>query len=198
MPALEARLFFALPVAPPLADSLAALGQAMARAGDGRAVPAGNLHVTLAFLGNVHRARIHVLTAVAAGLHGLRVTLTLDTQGTFRRAGVAWIAPREVPAALQALHAALSDALVAAGFALEPRAWRPHVTLARHCARPVAPVLRAPLHLDVDAFALYESVTEPAGPRYDELGRWPLSQPPLPPAASGPRSTRSTSPDKDA
>ena len=64
------RLFFALW---PAAGEQQALAQASAGAvagSGGRPIPAGNLHVTLAFLGNVAAARLPQLHALALQLAG--------------------------------------------------------------------------------------------------------------------------------
>jgi 2'-5' RNA ligase len=194
----KARLFYALPLPASLAEALAAHGAALAQQAHGRAVPAANLHVTLAFLGSVPRARIAPLIDIGSRVNGTAATLALDTEGSFRRAGVAWIAPSSVPAALASLQADLAQALADGGFALDARAWRAHVTLARHCTRALARRTLAPLHWPVDAFALYESVTQAGGPRYDVLARWPLSPRPARSAATARRSIRSTSLDRRA
>jgi 2'-5' RNA ligase len=172
----KARLFFALAVDAPLRDALAALAADVAHRAGGRAVPAANLHATLAFLGSVARACVPALADVgAAAAHtATAVDVTLERLGSFRRARVAWIAPGDVPDALVALQRELAGALQRAGFALDGAPWRPHVTLARHCRMPLPPATRDPLAWQVRELVLHESVSAAGGVRYDALARWPL------------------------
>jgi 2'-5' RNA ligase len=171
----QARLFFALPVDPPLREQLAARALQVAGEAVGRAVPAANLHATVAFLGSVARAAIASLLALGDGVRAEAFDARLDRHGSFRGARVAWIAPSHVPPAMRALHGAVAQGLAAAGFAVEERPWHPHVTLARHCRRMVPPGDDAPLAWPVRALALYESIGAEGGPRYEPLARWPLA-----------------------
>lgn len=174
----KARLFFALPVDPPLRDVLGALAAEVAQRAEGRAVPAANLHVTLAFLGNVARACLPRLDEIGsrcaqALVQSAPLALMLDRVGSFRRAGVAWIGPSEVAEPLCAVQSALVRALGEAGFAIDARPWNAHVTLARHCRRPTGEASHPALRLPVRGLALYESVSATDGPRYEALARWP-------------------------
>jgi 2'-5' RNA ligase len=165
------RVFFALPLDPPLQSALAEIATGVANSADGRATRAASIHLTLAFIGDVDAARLPALVAVGTRLEGSAFTLQLDRLGAFRRAKVAWIAASTVPPALTALQATLVAALTQSGFATEARPFAPHVTLARHCARAQDPRAIAPaLAWHVDAFALWAS----GGGRYEELARWPL------------------------
>ena len=66
MTADQLRLFFALPCPPPLAATICAWRER--EAPGGRPVDAANLHLTLAFLGDVAVSRLAALEAVAQGL----------------------------------------------------------------------------------------------------------------------------------
>ncbi len=108
-----------------------------------------DLHVTLHFLGEAPSARVEaVRKAVAETAAGAApFVLSLAEPGTFGPSSaprVLWCgvadpsagAPRvqrspQVPEALARLHADLGTRLAAAGFSLEARPFRPHVTLAR-------------------------------------------------------------------
>lgn len=129
------RLFFALVPGMPLRALLDERALAMARRIGGRPVPAGNLHLTLAFLGEVASSRLPALHVIRTALATEAFTLTLDRIGEWHHAGVAWIAPTVVPAPLVALHRTLNAALGGEGFDVESRPFRPHVTLVRRRAR---------------------------------------------------------------
>jgi 2'-5' RNA ligase len=102
--------------------------------GDVRWIAAGNLHVTLAFLGVVPASRLapigRVLERVAAD------TAPFDLQarglGAFpnpRRARVVWVGIESaaLPAVARRVHAGLAEE----GFAPDARAFTPHVTIGR-------------------------------------------------------------------
>lgn len=172
--ARKARLFFALPVDPALAATLAPIARDVARQCGGRAVPHENLHATLAFLGSVAHAAIAPLKSMADALPRASFDVSLDTLGGFRQAQVAWIGAAHVPPPLLEVHAALSGALAAGGFSVDARPYRVHVTLARHCRAPLRRTTTPPLAWRVDRIVLFESVTAAAGPRYDVLETWRL------------------------
>lgn len=97
----------------------------------GRIVPEDNLHLTLAFLGDIPDSQafdlaeaLHTATLPAASLalHGL------DLFGP-KRAAV--LAAKGEGAGLEALHAKVMRTAREAGIALPRRRFRPHVTLAR-------------------------------------------------------------------
>lgn len=137
------------------------------------------MHLTLAFLGNVPRARIEELKAIGARAAAAAVPflLTLDSVGVFREAGVAWAGTDAVPADLQRLFDHLGALLRASRLPTERRAFHPHVTLARRCARGLQGGASGPLAWWVDSMALMASETRPEGPRYHELASWRLGEP---------------------
>ncbi len=105
-----------------------------------RWVAASNLHLTLAFLGEVDEARLPGLatglTGAVAGRAGFQ--LHLRGSGCFPpngRARVAWLGFAESPEVVD-LHAAVGRALRAAvGHEPERRPFHPHLTVAR-CSPP--------------------------------------------------------------
>uniref|UniRef100_UPI002FDC87E7 2'-5' RNA ligase family protein n=1 Tax=Pelomicrobium sp. TaxID=2815319 RepID=UPI002FDC87E7 len=72
------RLFFALWPDEALERRLVRLVDRVVLACGGRGVPAGKLHLTLVFLGDVERERVAPLRALAASVDGPQVELTLD------------------------------------------------------------------------------------------------------------------------
>lgn len=164
------RLFFALPCPPPLATAICAW-RAREVPG-GKAVAARDLHLTLAFLGAQPASCLAPLLSLAAQLPGEGCELRLDRLGRWR-GGVLHLAPSRVPQALDELQRQLHARLSGAGFELEPRAFRPHLTLARHY--PQAPAGAAPtFDWPLRQFALFCSEYDGHGSRYRLLGQWPL------------------------
>ncbi len=162
------RLFFALVPDPPVRNALGALAQGLQATIGGRAVPAHNIHLTLAFIGETDLARAAQLRAVLGVLPRVAFTLTLDRLGEWRHADVAWIAPSVVGEAPAALHAALADALRAAAFPVEDRPFRPHVTLVRRPARRLATAASGPLAWPVTRVSLMRSQSIAGHVRYRE------------------------------
>lgn len=169
-----ARVFFALPIDAAVDAHLDSLVPRIVAESDGRAVPAGNLHATLAFIGAVTRDELEQLIEIGSATAGAPFDLALDTVGSFKGARVAWLAPSRLPPALMVLHEALTTRLRAGSFRVEDRPFHPHVTLARHCRRAIAARTIAPIAWRVRRMVLYESVTMPQGPRYEPRAAWPF------------------------
>lgn len=139
----------------------------------GRRVPPENLHVTLAFLGDVAGAVQPRVAAIGASLVGSGFALELDRIGCWPRQRVSWIAPSHTPAVLARLSWELRQALGKAGFPVPGRRFVPHMTLARrsapHAFHDVTPVIWS-----IDRIMVVRSYLERAGARYEILCEWPL------------------------
>lgn len=138
----SSRYFFALWPNPVVARQLQ---QIQARLPSGRLTHGADLHLTLAFLGEVSEAdeiKLHQLLQV---IPFSAFELVLDRVDAFRRIGLSWAGPSQIPLALQALYDVLGTALEDQGIGWDKRlVFRPHVTLARkvvvpqqHLAAPV-------------------------------------------------------------
>lgn len=89
-----------------------------------------NLHLTLAFIGETDRAKevMRAMDAVKAG----PAVLDFGGIGCFSRPGGGlYFIGAEKNAALSALYRELYDEITKAGFPLESRAFKPHLTLGR-------------------------------------------------------------------
>ena len=168
-----ARLFFAVWPDAPAAGRLGALAQSLPAEVGGRAVPQANIHLTLAFLGElgVERAADAAQVAAAVAAEAAAFAMRLDELGAFRKARVAWAGASRAPAALLALQSALEAGLRARGFVLEERPFRAHVTLARKTERVLAPRPITPIEWQATRIALVHSVP---GGRYEDVGGWLL------------------------
>ncbi|SOB98734.1 2'-5' RNA ligase [Rhodobacter sp. JA431] len=124
------RVFVGVMLAEALWEPVAQLQSAL---GCGRAVAEENLHLTLAFLGDVD---VPDLEAVHDELAALPVTpftvelAGLDPMGGADRVETLVLNARPNPA-LEALHSKVAQAARRAGVVLERRRFRPHVTIAR-------------------------------------------------------------------
>jgi len=169
-----ARLFFALWPTAPARAALERLAADVALVSGGKAVAAGKIHLTLAFLGEVDEARREALRGVAAALRAQPFVLRLDRVGSFRRARVAWAGASEAPAQLLALQSSLEEALRAEGFDPEERAFHPHITLARKTRERVPSASIEAIEYACDALALV--VSDMALGEYRTLESWPFGR----------------------
>lgn len=141
----------------------------------GRHVAVSNLHVTLAFLGDVNAETRPSVEAAAAKISGQAFTLVLDHLGAFPRARVVWLGASQVPEALEHLAAALGSGLAACGLEPERRPYHPHLTLMRKAGRLRVPAtLDTPVIWPVREFALVESRISSQGAEYHVLETWAL------------------------
>jgi 2'-5' RNA ligase len=96
-----------------------------------------NLHLTLAFLGELPPSRIPAIKKAMENASGPAFDITLSGTGRFsRREGDIWWVGVKMSRELKELQDRLSFELTAAGFSLEDREYRPHLTIARGVALP--------------------------------------------------------------
>lgn len=180
------RAFLALPLPPSDAETLEAMGD---RLGVGRPVPADNVHLTLAFLGEVPEADLAEAAQMLETLAPPRFAYRLSGVESFGspQAGHALALAADGGAALRDLRDRIRSRLHGAGLAQERRRFRPHVTFARLPGRMspeedrrLATFLarEADIALDdvpADRFVLYESILTRDGAVYEPLAEFPLS-----------------------
>jgi 2'-5' RNA ligase len=178
------RAFFAVWPDVVARRSLAQLAAAVAQRTGGRATRESNLHVTLAFIGDVGEARLQALAdcGAAAACAIDPFVLTLARLGGAGR-GLAWIEPVDIEPAMAALHAALARALAHAGFTLESRPFMPHVTLSRRGTKSARASPPGAIAWRVDHLSLVGSVTGGEASTYREIVRWPLGTGPRGPSS---------------
>jgi 2'-5' RNA ligase len=132
----------------------------------GRAMQARNLHLTLAFIGELEPDRAATLAHHCDDLAAEPCDWTIDTLGSFPRARVAW-AGGPVTQDLVTCAARARARLDQHGVAFDRKSFVPHVTLfrdVRHfdCAGPLAePVPWRSAHV-----ALYAAARDAGGPVY--------------------------------
>ncbi len=163
------RVFFALVPDAATQALLGVLARDVALRAGGRAIVDANIHLTLAFIGDVGIERIEVLRDVVDALPREAFALTLDNVGTFRHTDIAWIAPSHVPSPLVDLQLRLAAALAKNQFELEQRPFHAHVTLARRCTRKAAKTRSNSIEWNAQRVSLLESVAGNGGVCYREL-----------------------------
>lgn len=169
------RLFFALWPDETLRSRLAGVIGGLRKTMSGKWVKPENLHLTLAFLGDVNAERVPEVLRIGAETAGTGFTLTLDRAEFWPRNGIICLGASETPPALKELAGNLVGRLGEVGFALEKRAFRAHLTLARKGRSDRARIdLPEPLSWKVDGFCLVESRLRQEGSVYIRRETWPL------------------------
>jgi RNA 2',3'-cyclic 3'-phosphodiesterase len=180
------RVYFALWPDRAQQAQLAEATKAVTVESRGRAVPAGNLHVTLAFLGSVPESKLVDVRAVGARIAtgaSSESRLSFTRLECWKRAGALCAVAEESNPAAAALADALKRELVAAGFAPDLKPFRPHVTLARKVlivggrerAHDDGLALR-PIVWTFRSFALVDSRTEAQGAIYTVLDSFQIGR----------------------
>lgn len=151
-------------------DALAA--RLHARHGGTRRMRRANLHLTLAFIGDLaSNDRQRVANAVAA-IEVAPFDWRIDRIGAFDGAQVLW-AGSDADANLSALAARVRSTLDALAVRYDRKAFVPHVTLLRNLSRSQAAQaeerLDPPLSWPVRRAALLQSTATDDGPRYRDV-----------------------------
>ncbi len=145
----------------------------LAKAG-ARVVDTANVHITLAFLGNVPETQYRCVASAAGQIRANEFDLLLDRWGFFRRAKVHYLTAAVVPGELERLVGQLWDVAGSCGLKPDHRPYQAHLTLARKVtARPDFPAPESVVWSPAD-FVLVSSETRSSGPVYRVLERWPL------------------------
>lgn len=175
------RLFVGIAFPPELKLRLSLLETRLPGA---RWVDAGNLHLTLRFIGEVDEGIAADIDEALTRLKARRFALQLAGAGVFGhdKPRNLWVGVEREPA-LSALQSKIEQALVRTGLPPEPRKFSPHVTLAR-LQNPAIPDLRNFLAahaafrappLAVDHFSLIASFPTKAGSVYEDQADYPLT-----------------------
>lgn len=174
------RLFVGIEFPPELKLRLSLLETRLPGA---RWVDAGNLHLTLRFIGEVDEGVAADIDEALVRLKAKPFALQLAGAGVFGhgKPHTLWVGVEREPA-LAHLRDKIEHALTRAGLPPEPRKFSPHVTLAR-LHNPAVPDLQAFLAanasfratpLKVDRFSLIASFPTKAGSVYEDQADYPL------------------------
>ncbi len=181
---LDPRLFFALwpdeAMQATLASAVSAIVREAVEFDGGRAVPAQNFHLTLAFLGIVPLSRVAAVKSVAArcaeAFSGESLSITLDTVEHWRKPQVlVATSSRQTPGAIE-LAGALLGALADETFAPDLKPFQPHATFVRKVRRVTGDDMRmpAPIHWSFTHLHLIESRAGRDGSAYSTVEKWAL------------------------
>jgi 2'-5' RNA ligase len=171
------RLFFALELPGDIQQQIIHWRAANFPADAGRPIAADNLHLTLAFLGDLSADKQRALATLAGRIHQPGFTLTLDDAGQWLRSQVVWLGTRRPPRGLLQLANMLRAQAARSGCYQSPQPFHPHITLLRSTAHAVPiPPPGFGWQVSIDSFALYASEYSRGRTRYTQLERWSLNE----------------------
>jgi len=175
------RLFIAIELPD---DAKRELGRLWTDIPGARRVPTEQIHLTLAFLGEVDEAVLERLTGELARIHLPEFRLCFSGTGCFpgrHRPRVAWVGLEPQPR-LTHLAAGVYEAVLACGIHQEERPFSPHITLARLRQSPPRacdafldqhPKQKLP-PFPVREFTLFQSRLTPQGALHIPIRNFPL------------------------
>lgn len=168
------RLFIGAPVPDTLARELARAARRLETAG-ARWTPPENMHLTLAFLGEVAEQRVPAIVTALSDVKITPFTVKITGVDAFERAGVLFAEVEPVPRLLR-LQAQVAERIAACGFTLESRPYRPHITLARfrspvRLRREVILPLELKSGFRLEAVNLYHSRPTAGGSVYEVIAQ---------------------------
>lgn len=162
----DKRLFFALwpgeRQREQLRDPIKSAGSTV----EGRAVPRGNWHVTLVFLGSMPAASVPALRDAAAGIEVAPFRLRFDRLEYWPRPKLACLLATSVPPELSRLVSELESAAADFGYQRDTLTYRPHITIVRQARTFSSEPLAQPVTLEWSGFELMESVSTARGVQY--------------------------------
>lgn len=129
----DMRLFIAINLNDEIKDYLMnAILELKKKSSGGNFTHRENLHLTLAFLGELESEKVGSVKSVMNRINGEPFTLSMDGFGKFKRNGgdIHW-AGIEKSEELLSLQRQLTLELMKTGFSLEKREYSPHLTLGR-------------------------------------------------------------------
>lgn len=125
------RLFIAINFDNKTKQNILAVQKRLKELGRGTFTRPGNLHLTLAFLGEVPEERVDALKLLMDGLEIPMLNLNFNNTGCFRSDLELWWIGIEYNKALSDLQRELIKRLKEAGFKPDDKRFKPHITLAR-------------------------------------------------------------------
>jgi len=124
----------------------------------GRFTLPGNMHLTLAFLGECDAEQTTKVKATLNAIDFEPFDIVIDFIGRFKRSGKElWWAGVKENAELLKLQQRLSDDLISAGFRFDKRKYSPHITLGREIKTDAVPKSIDPFGENVSKIDLMKS-----------------------------------------
>lgn len=164
------RCFIACWPGPGIARRLEELSGSIQNSAGGRKIPRKNIHITLAFLGNLVSAQRAAAGACCPALPE-SFTLTLDRIGFFKHGGIVWAGARTPDPEFVHFVEQLRYSLRRVGFRIDARPFTPHLTLLRRARKRPRVKLDA-MEWTIGDYTLATSELTPEGSQYSIVKRW--------------------------
>ncbi len=173
------RLFFALWPQEEVRKQLTRLARKIADQHGGRCVRSENLHLTLAFIGQVDSSIVPILRQAGSAVHRTSFNLLLDKLHYWGKDGIISAGISQNCSELAALVQDLREKFAAAGIRYDTVKFVPHVTLVRNAKREPEqkhfPETIPPVAWTAARWSLVQSRLTPHGPVYQSLADWVLA-----------------------
>lgn len=171
------RLFFAIWPDKETRMRLGRLAGRLASACEGRKIKTENIHLTLVFVGEVNTSQMTALYKTVDEIKDSGVCafdLPIERICIWKRKNIVYAEISAIPQSLIDLVEALQSRLSSAGFSLERRPYKPHITLMRNASCKTLPELAEPMVWRAREWVLVKSDRTSDGSVYTQIGRWSL------------------------
>lgn len=164
------RCFLACWPGPEISACLDELSGTLRKQVGGRRVPLKNIHVTLAFLGDLIPAQLSAVENCCPSMTKC-FDLTLDRIGYWKQGGIVWAGTRVPDPGFMEFAELIRDSLRRVGFRVDTRPFVPHLTLLRRARRRPRARVEA-IEWRIEEYSLVASELKPTGSHYSILRRW--------------------------
>ena len=179
---IRMRLFLGIPITGEALEEAKRIIPALGSQ-TGKITPISNLHMTLAFLGETPEEKLKTIDDGVKNVVKAADAFCVSLEGldSFPKSGILFLAARDSEGKLNMLAAGIRKTLEREGFRLDPRKFKPHITLKRRCSeeeicRLCKNIQVAPKELWVREVSLYQSQLTPAGPQYQICRSYQLAK----------------------
>jgi 2'-5' RNA ligase len=167
------RLFFALLPSAELRQQFEKIRLPYLENSIAKAVHFENLHITLAFLGDVSEFQRQCFENAADSLIFKPFTLSLDRVGYWRKPQILWLGTTQICEPLHYVVKSLHEKCHSCGFKPDVRPYQAHITLARqYYSRQFQSTDISPIFWSVRNIHLMESTFSAIGVHYKVLRSW--------------------------
>lgn len=170
------RVFFAIKPDDAALKQLSHLAKQLALTCGGQKTKKANIHLTLAFLGEIAIDRLAALRSAAKGVKATTFDVSFDEIRYWKHNQIVYAGTSKCTPELLTLVNNLRNALSTNRFAFDSRAYKPHITLVRKAKLGrTLPDLATPISWRVAEWFLIQSKQTDSGINYISLDRWTLN-----------------------